>query len=382
MKALPTNRISLIAALAATASLTVGGTAVAQQPTIAPRVIAGDPASPYAAGSVAIETPDSYCTAGLWKPRILITAAHCVKEEGKGGAGVPAAAFTVFPPGANKAAGPSPVTVIEVIYDPAWDGTENDLAFLVLSAPLGAPIVSRMATQAEVVSLSKARATAHYVGYGLTGPSGDGSSEVSLVPFGVSESLTADGESGGVGTFETDGDGIHGTCQGDSGGPYVATLGSELVYLGPLSGGDGPPCDDPSAYAFETGAIASTHVDLINRALAAAGEVATAPAALPLKTCIKIPGTARTCLAGTSWVYDECWSASRALLDKLVDGSWQRVATLRAKRNRDCGKKYPYNVVFRGDDAAGTVKYRVVMPKQAGLRGGATDPFTVTHPAG
>ena len=352
----------------------------AHSAAVTPRVINGTGSPAYAAAAVAIETSGSYCTAGLWKPRVLVTAAHCVSEEGKKGSVIAPSDLTVYAPGGARQAGPAAVSVTEIIIDPQWVGTKGDIAFLVLSAPLGTPIITRMATPAEVVSLTKAGATVHHVGYGLTGPSSDPDASVSDLPIGVSEILDVNSESSGVGKFETIGDGLRGTCQGDSGGPWLAQVGAELLYLGPLSGGSGPPCDDPEDGAWEEGAIASAHSDFIARALLASGETAeTAPASLI--TCTRIRGSSIDCVNGTSWLYDRCWSGSKAYLEKSVGNRWERVGSVTAKRSSECRKRYPYNVVFRGDESAGTSRFRVVLPRQTGLRRTETEQFTVTHPS-
>lgn len=379
---LTTHRVRRIASVAACVLPVLGALVLAPSADsagLAPRVINGTATPAFAAASVAIETPDSYCTAGLWKPRVLITAAHCVSKEGKADSVIAPSDLVIFQPGAARQAGPAAVSVTEIIVDPRWSGTKGDIAFLILNAPLGTPIITRMATPAEVVSLTRAGATVHYVGYGLTGPSSDQNSDVSDVPLGVSEQLDIDSESGGVGSFETVGDGLRGTCQGDSGGPWLTQVGAELLYLGPLSGGAGPPCDDPEDAPWEEGTIASAHGEFISRALAATGETAdVSPASII--TCTKIRGAQIECVNGTTWLYDRCWSGRKAYLEKSVGAGWQRVAALTAKRSSDCQKRYPYNVVFSGDESAGTARFRVVLPKQAGLRQTATEPFTVTHP--
>ena len=352
----------------------------AHSASLTPRVINGTGSPAFAAAAVAIETPDGYCTAGLWKPRVLITAAHCVREEGKKGSVIAPSDLSVFTPGAARQAGPAAVSVTEIIVDPQWSGTKNDIAFLVLNAPLGTPIITRLATPVEVLSLTKAGATVHHVGYGLTGPADDPNSSLSDVPFGVSEVLDIDSESGGVGKFEIVGDGLRGPCRGDSGGPWLAQVGAELLYLGPLSGGAGPPCDDPKETAWEEGAIASAHASFISRALTATGEaVAIAPESII--TCTKIRGAAIDCVTGTSWLYDRCWSGRKAYLEKMVGDVWERVTSTSAKRSSECQRRYPYNVVFRGDESAGSARFRVVLPKQTGLRRSTTEQFTVRHPS-
>ena len=348
--------------------------------TFTPRVINGDASPPYAAASVAIKTSDGYCTAGLWKSRILITAAHCVTDEDKDALVTAPSDFIVYPPGADRKAGPSPVTVIAVIVDPRSRADKDDIAFLILSAPLGTPIITRMATQDEVVDLTEAGARVTYVGYGRTGPPAKKDGTVSDVPLGVTQRLDADGYSGGIDTFETIGDGTRGPCGGDSGGPWMVQVGAELLYIGPLAGGGGPSCGPPEYSAWEYGAVASRHTDFITRALAEAGETADPPAVT--RTCTKLTiQTTADCVSGTSWSYDRCWEAPKAYLQKFIKGAWQRVSSTTAKRNPDCPKQYPYNVEFRGDEATGTVRFRVVLPKQTGLRGGGGEQFTVTHPA-
>lgn len=374
------NRVSASAVCAAPLICAFVLAPSAEAAGVTPRVINGTVSPVYSAAAVAIETPDNTCTAGLWKPRVLITAAHCVSEEGKKGSVIAPSDLSVYAPGGARPAGPAAVSVTEIILDPQWDGTKGDIAFLVLSAPLGTPIITRMATPAEVVSLTRAGATVHYVGYGLTGPSDDPNSEVSDVPIGVSEILDVNSESSGVGKFETLGDGLRGTCQGDSGGPWLAQVGSELLYLGPLSGGSGPPCDDPEDDAWEEGAIASAHPSFISRALAAIGETAEAAPA-SLITCTRIRGSSIDCVEGTSWLYDRCWSGSKAYLERLVGNRWERVGSMTAKRSSECRKRYPYNVMFRGDESAGTARFRVVLPRQTGLRRTETEQFTVTHPS-
>ena len=111
-----------------------------------PRVINGDASPPYAAASVAIKTSDGYCTAGRWKSRIFITEAHCVTDGNRDALVTAPSDFIVYPPGADRKAGPSTVTVTAVIVDPRWRADKDDIAFLILSALLGTPIITRMAT--------------------------------------------------------------------------------------------------------------------------------------------------------------------------------------------------------------------------------------------
>ena len=230
------------------------------------------------------------------------------------------------------------------------------------------------------MDLTEAGARVTFVGYGRTGPPAKKDGTVSDVPLGVTQRLDPDAESGGIDTFETIGDRTRSTCGGDSGGPWMVWVGAELLYLGPHAGGGGPPCGPPEYPAWEYGAVASRHTDFIKRALVELGETADPPAVTRICTKLSIATTAG-CMSGTSWSYDRCWEAPNAYLQKFIKGAWQRVSSTTAKRNRDCPTRNQYNVVFRGDEAIGTVRFRVVLPNQKGLRGGGEEQFTVTHPA-
>ena len=342
---------------------------------VQPRVINGTPGSPLAPASVAIETDDGECTAALWKPRILVTAAHCVHADEKdGGPTISASQVAVYPPGADKNAGPAAVNVTQVLSPDDWGTDGKDIAFLILDRPLATPIIARLATDAEVASLSKSGAAATYVGYGVTSRRDDPNTNTSKVPLSVSSHLSDDGYGGGIGVMSIFVDGVHGTCAGDSGGPWLATIGSELVLLGPEDSGSGPPCDDPHEESSDQVAVASAHTDLIARALAAAGDTST-PAGPT--TCV-VTTDGRSCVAGRIWTYDYCWSARRATLQIQQGGAWHKVSSVVGPRSSGCERSSPYAITFSATVSPGAYKYRIVLPRQPGLRRGEIDPFSVT----
>jgi|GEM_PF-1599455 len=361
-------------------SLTGGSAALAAEPPARPSVIGGAPGSPLSSAAVAIEMDDGECTASLWRSRILITAAHCVSDTETGAPTTTAAEMTVYPPGADKSAGPSKVRVTQILFDPGWtaespDGeeSERDIAFLILDAPLGSPTWSRMATPAEVVALTRAGGEIEYVGYGLTGPRDDPASQSSPVPLSLKSQL-APGYAGGVGQFTVNGDRVRGTCAGDSGGPFLAYIGGTLVYLGPLSGGLGFPCESEDETPTDSGSVASGMSELAQQALAAAGEGAEATPT----TCLFGPEVERECVPGTVWNYDYCWSGKRAVLQVKGPAGWKTVTRVTGTKTSDCPKSSPYEISFQQVATIPQAAYRVVLPKQPGLRRGAIDPFTVT----
>lgn len=343
-------------------------------------MIGGTPGSQVASAAVALELGDSECTGSLWRPRIIITAAHCVSDSEGVEADVLPGDVRVYAPGADKRNGPTTVQVTQILFDPDWtaeseddEPSERDIAFLILNAPLGTPTWSRMATPAEVIDLARSGTPIEYVGYGLTGARNDPNAEGSPVPLSLTTRLGAR-YAGGMGQFSTTGDGVRGTCAGDSGGPFLAVIAGQLVYLGPLSGGLGHPCEAENDDPTDDGAVASGMGALAQQALAAAGEGAESPPT----TCIEGANVERDCVSGLVWTYDYCWSGKRASLQVKNGGRWVTVARMTGRRSSDCYLKMPYEIIFSQAASQPTAAYRVVLPRQPGLRRGGTDPFTIT----
>lgn len=374
------KRLLTLAGSVALAVAAFGSQAQASVPAVGPAVIGGTPGSSLASAAVAIEFSDGECTASLWRGRILITAAHCVSDSQTGAPTTTADDITVYPPGADKASGPSKVRVIQIIMDPTWtadspdgEASERDIAYLILDSPLAAPTWTRMATPAEVIQLADSGAPVEYVGYGLTSPRDDPNGQSSPVPLSLTSKLVPR-YAGGTGEFTFSGDRVRGTCAGDSGGPFLATINGTVVYLGPLSGGLGFPCESQDDEPTDTGAVASGMSELAAQALAAAGE-GSEPTPT---TCIFGRDVERDCVPGTVWNYDYCWSGKRAALQVRGTAGWKTVARVTGKRNKDCPRGNPYEITFGQVATQPTASYRVVLPKQPGLRGGAVDAFTVT----
>ena len=156
-----------LVALASSAALgfgtLVGTPAASTTLTSAPTVIGGQPDHPWSGAAVYFETSfgadGSSCTGALWKPQVIVTAAHCVMEEA-GDPIVSPSAITVWPAGANvEAVTPSDaqVTFISAEWIPA-DGSTVDIAFMTLDRPLGATPITRLAKPQEVSALAKAGA--------------------------------------------------------------------------------------------------------------------------------------------------------------------------------------------------------------------------------
>ena len=285
-------RISTIGcAMSLAAAPLLAPQSAATGPVVTPKVINGQSGHPWSGASVYFEAGEgdevSACTGGLWKPQIIVTAAHCVMDTRE--SPVTDQAFvTMWPPGANTdSVGPADVQVTSILVD--WsedDGLEtSDIAFLTLSAPIGSTPISRLASEQEVADHILSEGMLTYIGYGLTVPRNDPSGASSSIPLWLTEPL--DNEYGDIdiedGTFSTLGDGISSTCAGDSGGPYLYEVSGEILLVGPLSGGTGTPCEDEGDTQTNTGTTTAAFLDLANEALATVGAPPETPPVPRLK---------------------------------------------------------------------------------------------------
>ena len=380
----PVAAVACLAGITGLMALTAPMAAAKSAPLAHPVVINGTPDSPLAGAAIALRMGDfGWCTGTLWQPRIIITAAHCFVDGGRTVTPVEPRQVVVYPPGGDQRDGRSKAKVTQVIYDQDWqpitsgfDGSqimpvEQDIAFLVLDRPLGQPVWSRMATAAEVAQLAAEGGTAEYVGYGLTAPKADPSAQPSPVPLSLR--IQIDPRNPNLRSFTSIGDGVSGNCSGDSGGPLLAQIGSEIVYVGPVTRVAGPPCIGPtSSPVGSSGLIASERADL------AAQAVGIVQAAQATRTCIVGPEVDQECWTGSRWTYAYCWSGRKAALQRMGNATWETIARYKGKRSRDCDRDYPYLIEFTRGAEGSSVEYRLYVPKQSGIASAMTDPFTVT----
>ena len=214
-------------------------TAAPVAPPVTPRVMGGvgaggDPrvvALALSNGSVW-----SKCSAAMWKPRILLTAAHCTTLLGSGNQVVDLKAFA---PGVSALTysntGPQGASGVPVIgiYRPAGyvhaDNSvqPNDISVIVLGADLAPGAFTRLATRAEMASWAAGKAPITHVGYGLTGPAQD-----TTTPNTVTLPLIYFDQFGRGTEFGTAQSGTQGICPGDSGSPaYFHSATGDLLLL-------------------------------------------------------------------------------------------------------------------------------------------------------
>jgi hypothetical protein len=245
----------------------------------APRLMAAADAigTPFAAALISVQRNASgICTAGIWKPTVLMTAAHCLVQENSGTLLDPAS-FVVVNPGSpfrltrGGVEGASPARVVSFHLPDGFrtigtDVPANDIAFVVLDRPLAEASFSRLATTVELARWFNQGTPVSAIGYGHPSPFNritDIPREAALPIVRVAEDYR--GSSGLVMLSSRIG-GVD-ACQGDSGGPrFVNEFGSSLL-LGNIAGGSCNGIPGPGVIGF-TG---MSYRPLANQALTAAG---------------------------------------------------------------------------------------------------------------
>lgn len=340
------------------------------------RVINGTPNPPLSQAAVLMDSDTGSCTGVLLLPNLLATAAHCFVERGGAVSSGPED-WRFYSPGVDaQTSQPSGFRATKLLIDPSYrnDGVSDarDLAFLVLNGALGTPTITRVATRNEVAALASRRATLEQVGYGQTVPRAVADAPVSPIPVGMSAPIEEWTPPDGLLAVRTNG--TTGTCAGDSGSPWMASVQGELLLVGVLSSGDGPPCDPEAGGTNDYVAVISAQPDLLDAAVKAAG----AQPLTPPSTCIAVKGSKKECAEGRTWAYSFCWAARKYRVEERVNGAWSQVLSGTGRKARSCTSKYPYLIEFTGTADPGTTQYRLVVPRQPSVGRTQYDPFTVT----
>lgn len=276
---------TVAAALASLLVLSLAGTsAAAPLPSSAatertPRLMAaGDViGTPFATALISLRGNNyGICTAAVWKPTVLMTAAHCVIDENTQ-TYIDPATFAVVNPGSPfrvttagvEGAGPARVLRSFVVDGFTLRGTDvpaNDIAFVVLDRPIGETTFTRLATTVELARWLTDAVPVSAIGYGFPSPDRrvtDVPREAALPIVRVVDDFRG---SSGLAMFSAKSSGID-ACSGDSGGPrFVDEYGARLL-VGNIAGGS---CNGlPGAGVI--GFTGMSYRSLANQALLAAG---------------------------------------------------------------------------------------------------------------
>lgn len=232
------------------------------------------------AGVVAMAVFDgtrwNVCTAALIRPRVLMTAAHCLTKEGSSES---VERVRVFRPGAKAVVysntGPRRPAKIRVVkwWVGATDGPRtsvvqrNDVATVLLGGDLGPTPYTRFATQLELTAWREQKVPITHVGYGTAG-----TTRYSRIPRTVDlpfKSLSLRSSFGT--TFSTATTVTQSVCPGDSGSPAYRSEQSGVVLVGTVAGSNGSCAPDVTAVPDDIGFVAVGYLDLVNAAFAEAG---------------------------------------------------------------------------------------------------------------
>ena len=233
--------------------------------------------TPYAAALISVRGRSyGICTAGVWKPTVLMTAAHCVIDD-RTGDYIDPATFSVVNPGSPfrvTSAGIEGASPVRVVRNYVVDGFQlrgtsvpaNDIAFVVLDQPLADVTFSRLATTVELARWFTDETPVSALGYGFPSPD----NRTTDIPRGAAlpllRVLDDFRDSSGLAILSAKQSGID-ACSGDSGGPRFVIENDAPLLLGNIAGGS---CDGRSG-AGVIGFTGMSYRQLANRALEAAG---------------------------------------------------------------------------------------------------------------
>jgi hypothetical protein len=232
---------------------------------------------PYTAQIIVMgSTSYEMCSAAVWKPRVLLTAAHCLTDAGGSTAAAGSRIF-VMPPGVNSplvyATGPVGAARVRVIgtylgqqyLEASKLVVGNDIAAVVLDSDLSASAFTRLADRTELHAWVKSSRETTIVGYGITSLSDTSPSIPRTGTFILTEIQVDRRNTSGWVTWSNPVNGVD-TCPGDSGAPQFVSTGTSTLLIGDIAGGN---CTGQQRTA--EGFAAITYLDVLNPALIAAG---------------------------------------------------------------------------------------------------------------
>jgi len=244
-------------------STAIDGGAAANGNPFGLRILRQVPAQP---GFIAFVT----CSAGVIKPRVIVTNAHCLKKSNTE-ANNPSS-YVIYPPGVNATATPTTFSATQVFVRPGFNYETtavqpNDIAFLVTDRDVGPQSINGLATRDEIDEFIKNKTPLAWFGYGTSATSETTNDPRTSLGLATGFARTND-VTFGPGGFQPPGR----PCPGDSGSPIITknAIGQDVLVA--VTAGAGPDCQVIATSDWSAiGPIASAYPDLIDAAFAAAG---------------------------------------------------------------------------------------------------------------
>lgn len=217
------------------------------------------------------ENEAEICTGGLIAPRLIVTAGHCVIQNG---IRFPFNDFSIYPPGANLEV-PTDVKVEQILLPSGYQNNSekaepNDIAFIIVDRPLGDSTIEGIADKEMAEEIINSGSPIRVYGYGISGSGQDFPGHLKATLLEPIEQVYLEGFDGKENTFINYAQKVSGAiCIGDSGGPAVAKYQGKLVLVTVTSASSGI-CNPSLGVDTNWGTIVGEFPELLKIALQSA----------------------------------------------------------------------------------------------------------------